>query len=203
MILQLKKNFSSLHHPKQFLLYSFTLGGTHDSVFICTLAKPISWLKLSIAKKSSCVYYFPDIYICLLHRRFIEFNSSPRKLLELHIFMKTGWSDILSGQIISYQSFKKVGFLRKRYFVASKLPLLKILLAPQAILDSIEVSIPACHAGDPGSIPGRGVNYFLPYSHNLDEIFITLTIFNQYTRDNVFEFNQIVITLVTWFYIVT
>ena len=24
------------------------------------------------------------------------------------------------------------------------------------ILDSIEVSIPACHAGDPGSIPGRG-----------------------------------------------
>ena len=25
------------------------------------------------------------------------------------------------------------------------------------ILDSIVVSIPACHAGDPGSIPGRGV----------------------------------------------
>ncbi len=25
-------------------------------------------------------------------------------------------------------------------------------------LDSIEASIPACHAGDPGSIPGRGVN---------------------------------------------
>ena len=24
------------------------------------------------------------------------------------------------------------------------------------ILDSIVVSIPACHAGDPGSIPGRG-----------------------------------------------
>ena len=31
----------------------------------------------------------------------------------------------------------------------------------QAILDSIEVSIPACHAGDPGSIPGRGVTIFL------------------------------------------
>ena len=30
-----------------------------------------------------------------------------------------------------------------------------------AILDSIEVSIPACHAGDPGSIPGRGVTIFL------------------------------------------
>ena len=27
----------------------------------------------------------------------------------------------------------------------------------QEILDSIVVSIPACHAGDPGSIPGRGV----------------------------------------------
>ena len=29
------------------------------------------------------------------------------------------------------------------------------------ILVSIVVSIPACHAGDPGSIPGRG-DYFLP-----------------------------------------
>ena len=29
------------------------------------------------------------------------------------------------------------------------------------ILDSIEVSIPACHAGDPGSIPGRGVKLFV------------------------------------------
>ena len=28
-----------------------------------------------------------------------------------------------------------------------------------SILDSIEVSIPACHAGDPGSIPGRGVQF--------------------------------------------
>ena len=28
-------------------------------------------------------------------------------------------------------------------------------------LDSIVVSIPACHAGDPGSIPGRGVVFIL------------------------------------------
>ena len=28
---------------------------------------------------------------------------------------------------------------------------------PDVFLDSIVVSIPACHAGDPGSIPGRGV----------------------------------------------
>ena len=33
----------------------------------------------------------------------------------------------------------------------------------QAILDSIEVSIPACHAGDPGSIPGRGEKIFLNF----------------------------------------
>ncbi|URD96757.1 hypothetical protein MUK42_33922 [Musa troglodytarum] len=29
---------------------------------------------------------------------------------------------------------------------------------------SIVVSIPACHAGDPGSIPGNGATYFLSYS---------------------------------------
>ena len=29
------------------------------------------------------------------------------------------------------------------------------------ILGSIVVSIPACHAGDPGSIPGRGVLLFV------------------------------------------
>ena len=27
----------------------------------------------------------------------------------------------------------------------------------RSVLGSIVVSIPACHAGDPGSIPGRGV----------------------------------------------
>ena len=30
-------------------------------------------------------------------------------------------------------------------------------------LDSIVVSISACHAEDPGSIPGRGVNFFPPF----------------------------------------
>ena len=30
----------------------------------------------------------------------------------------------------------------------------------EQILDSIVVSIPACHAGDPGSIPGRGAFYY-------------------------------------------
>ena len=32
------------------------------------------------------------------------------------------------------------------------------------IRDSIVVSIPACHAGDPGSIPGHGA-YFLIFCH--------------------------------------
>ncbi len=31
------------------------------------------------------------------------------------------------------------------------------------ILVSIVVSIPACHAGDPGSIPGRGAFCLFPY----------------------------------------
>ena len=31
----------------------------------------------------------------------------------------------------------------------------------EQIRDSIVVSIPACHAGDPGSIPGRGAFFFL------------------------------------------
>ena len=29
--------------------------------------------------------------------------------------------------------------------------------------DSIAVSIPACHAGDPGSIPGRGVFFIVAF----------------------------------------
>ena len=40
------------------------------------------------------------------------------------------------------------------------------------IPDSIVVSIPACHAGDPGSIPGQGVSFFLN-KQNLIYIFIT------------------------------
>ena len=36
-----------------------------------------------------------------------------------------------------------------------------------AFLDSIVVSIPACHAGDPGSIPGRGASLlFAPFFIN-------------------------------------
>ena len=31
------------------------------------------------------------------------------------------------------------------------------------VLDSIVVSIPACHAGDQGSIPCRGANFFEKY----------------------------------------
>ena len=32
------------------------------------------------------------------------------------------------------------------------------------IPDSIVVSIPACHAGDPGSIPGQGVSFCCKFS---------------------------------------
>jgi hypothetical protein len=35
------------------------------------------------------------------------------------------------------------------------------------IRNSIEVSIPACHAGDPGSIPGFGVFLFFGVSHQI------------------------------------
>ena len=34
------------------------------------------------------------------------------------------------------------------------------LYEEQYVLDSIVVSIPACHAGDRGSIPRRGGNFF-------------------------------------------
>lgn len=37
-----------------------------------------------------------------------------------------------------------------------------LIFIKMEILDSIVASIPACHAGDPGSIPGRGV--LLPWS---------------------------------------
>ena len=43
------------------------------------------------------------------------------------------------------------------------------------IRDSIVVSIPACHAGDPGSIPGRGAFFAFPnylfYYHYFLSIF--------------------------------
>ena len=44
--------------------------------------------------------------------------------------------------------------------LADYLELVKLENISHAILDSIEVSIPACHAGDPGSIPGRGDQFF-------------------------------------------
>ena len=37
------------------------------------------------------------------------------------------------------------------------------------VLDSIVVSIPACHAGDRGSIPRRGANFFPLASGNLED----------------------------------
>src|SRR3990167_6865016 len=40
------------------------------------------------------------------------------------------------------------------------------------IPDSIVVSIPACHAGDPGSIPGQGVFFFVLFLHFLSEVFV-------------------------------
>ncbi len=47
----------------------------------------------------------------------------------------------------------------KIFFVSYKLTLYNICMRYNNVfLDSIEASIPACHAGDPGSIPGRGVN---------------------------------------------
>ena len=36
-----------------------------------------------------------------------------------------------------------------------------------SILDSIVVSIPACHAGDQGSIPCRGASFFEKYFSHL------------------------------------
>ena len=39
------------------------------------------------------------------------------------------------------------------------------LYEEQYVLDSIVVSIPACHAGDRGSIPRRGGNFFLLLSN--------------------------------------
>ena len=39
----------------------------------------------------------------------------------------------------------------------------------EQIRDSIVVSIPACHAGDPGSIPGRGVFFYFCHIDNFDD----------------------------------
>ena len=42
------------------------------------------------------------------------------------------------------------------------------------ILVSIVVSIPACHAGDPGSIPGRGAFCLFPYHFRQNVSVVTL-----------------------------
>ena len=39
-----------------------------------------------------------------------------------------------------------------------------------SILVSIVVSIPACHAGDPGSIPGRGASFRFHCHHSVLQI---------------------------------
>ncbi len=44
-------------------------------------------------------------------------------------------------------------------------------------LDSIEASIPACHAGDPGSIPGRGVNLVVLFCCYIIQRFIYIFIY--------------------------
>ena len=41
------------------------------------------------------------------------------------------------------------------------------ITSPRALRGSIVVSIPACHAGDPGSIPGHGAFYFYLYNPRL------------------------------------
>ena len=46
--------------------------------------------------------------------------------------------------------FRRTLYIKTAYFQAVN----------SQILGSIVVSIPACHAGDPGSIPGRGGNSF-------------------------------------------
>jgi hypothetical protein len=44
----------------------------------------------------------------------------------------------------------------------------------QAIPCSIVVSIPACHAGDPGSIPGGGATFFPLFSSAITNHFLFL-----------------------------
>ena len=52
--------------------------------------------------------------------------------------------------------------------------LLELKILRQSILGSIVVSISACHAEDPGSIPGRGVHFFFCFS--------LLSFYSKYSR---------------------
>ena len=47
----------------------------------------------------------------------------------------------------------------------------------QEVLDSIVVSISACHAEDPGSIPGRGVRFFFFSLPSIDLFLLVVFIF--------------------------
>ena len=49
-------------------------------------------------------------------------------------------------------------------------------MATHQCRDSIAVSIPACHAGDPGSIPGRGAFLFAHDEPNNDRILLRLSL---------------------------
>ena len=46
------------------------------------------------------------------------------------------------------------------------------------VLDSIEVSIPRCHRGDPGSIPGRGAFLILIFFISKEIEYITFSDLN-------------------------
>ncbi|KRZ54184.1 hypothetical protein T02_12431 [Trichinella nativa] len=51
------------------------------------------------------------------------------------------------------------------------------------VLGSIVVSIPACHAGDPGSIPGRGSKYRTYF--RLSSVEISISLDSKSSADNV------------------
>ena len=52
---------------------------------------------------------------------------------------------------------------------------------PYQFLGSIVVSIPACHAGDRGSVPRRGGFFFFNF------VFILIFLFNVVLRSNLFS----------------
>jgi hypothetical protein len=59
------------------------------------------------------------------------------------------------------------------------------------ILDSIVVSIPACHAGDRGSIPRRGGNFFDFRKYCIDTITI-ITSWNSFLTSMTFVFEVLI-----------
>ena len=71
--------------------------------------------------------------------------------------MVTSIIQIMNEQLYTTKTFQKTGLVDCRSISRVSSTLDKDLYLP--VLDSIVVSIPACHAGDPGSIPGRGVSF--------------------------------------------